>query len=131
MLENFYKIIDQMDKGENTGIALPDRMKMEFTIELNKQHPVYEGHFPGNPVVPGVCQVQIIKELLTLSLGKEVALVQSGNIKFLSMISPEHTPILNVRMEMKEPSLTGCEINAVIYSGENIFIKFKGSFLFS
>jgi 3-hydroxyacyl-[acyl-carrier-protein] dehydratase len=131
MLVNFYKIMDPEVSCKEASRLAQNTISWEFRIELNPQHPVYEGHFPGNPVVPGVCQVQIIKELLTLSLGKEVALVQSGNIKFLSMISPDHTPVLNVRMEMKEPSLTGCEINAVISSGENIFIKFKGSFLLS
>ena len=33
-------------------------------LQLNPAHRVFEGHFPGQPVVPGVCMVQMIKEIL-------------------------------------------------------------------
>jgi 3-hydroxymyristoyl/3-hydroxydecanoyl-(acyl carrier protein) dehydratase len=38
--------------------------RVQATIRLNPDHAIFAGHFPGQPVVPGVCMLQIIKELL-------------------------------------------------------------------
>jgi 3-hydroxyacyl-[acyl-carrier-protein] dehydratase len=62
--------------------------QIKAVIAFNEKHPVFAGHFPGNPVVPGVLQVQVIKELLEKKLGQKLLLVSARNIKFLSVISP-------------------------------------------
>ena len=36
----------------------------EVKIRLNPDHEIYRAHFPGNPITPGVCIVQIISEVL-------------------------------------------------------------------
>ena len=53
LLENFYKIIHIKEREDG---------KQAIEIELNPGHVLYQGHFPGQPVVPGVCTLQIIKE---------------------------------------------------------------------
>ena len=53
LLENFYKIIHRKEREDG---------KREIEIELNPGHALYQGHFPGQPVVPGVCTLQMIKE---------------------------------------------------------------------
>ena len=30
-------------------------------IELNAAHSIFKGHFPGQPIVPGVCMMQMVK----------------------------------------------------------------------
>jgi 3-hydroxyacyl-[acyl-carrier-protein] dehydratase len=99
-----------------------------FTIELNPTHPIYAGHFPGNPVVPGVCQVQIIKELVASIIEKEASLLKSDNIKFLSIIDPVKTPVLKVRLDIKTREHNQWDINAVMFHDQLVFIKFKGVF---
>ena len=49
LLENFYKIIHIKEREDG---------KQEIEIELNPGHVLYQGHFPGQPVVPGVCTLQ-------------------------------------------------------------------------
>lgn len=51
LLENFYKIIHRKEREDG---------KREIEIELNPGHALYQGHFPGQPVVPGVCTLQMI-----------------------------------------------------------------------
>ena len=53
LLENFYKIIHIKEREDG---------KQAIEIELNPGHMLYQGHFPGQPVVPGVCTLQMIKE---------------------------------------------------------------------
>ena len=70
------------------------------TIRLLPESPVYRGHFPGYPITPGVCLVQIALELIGEMAGQaghdgkggyddgKVRLVGAKNIKFTSPVFP-------------------------------------------
>jgi 3-hydroxyacyl-[acyl-carrier-protein] dehydratase len=127
-LDNFYNIIDQVEiDNAHLTVDYPVR-KFIFTLKLNPEHPVYDGHFPGNPVVPGVCQVQMIKELTSAILKTDLVIQHSDNIKFLSMIIPSVTPLLTVSMDIKEKEPGSWNVNSVISNADQIFLKFKGVF---
>jgi len=53
LLDNFYTILSSESS---------DSTIWTIQVKLNPGHPVYQGHFPGHPVVPGVCLLQLIKE---------------------------------------------------------------------
>lgn len=71
-------------------------------IELHPDHDIFKGHFPGNPVMPGVCMLQIIKELTERATQKQLFLSVSSNIKFMALINPEVHPLLKLSMTMVE-----------------------------
>jgi 3-hydroxyacyl-[acyl-carrier-protein] dehydratase len=127
LMNDFYTIIDQIEAEGVSGSPLDKPGKRyDFTIKLNPDHPVYGGHFPGNPVVPGVCQVQMIKELTSFVLEKEVILFQSDNIKFLLMIRPQETPVLKVTIDIREKETGFWNVTGTFSKDEQIFLKFKG-----
>ena len=53
LLPNFYKVTHSEHINETDWVV---------QVMLNPQHAIYSGHFPQQPVVPGVCMLQIIKE---------------------------------------------------------------------
>lgn len=59
-----------------------------FHISLNPDHYIFKAHFPGNPVVPGVCQVQMALDILSWELGVPLYLDEVKNIKYLSVMIP-------------------------------------------
>ena len=124
--DNFYAIIGQDEKNEDNGVVDCPVWKVNFIIKLNPEHPVYLGHFPGNPVVPGVCQIQIIKELTSALLKTDLVIHKSDNIKFLSMIIPSALPLLHVNIDIKEKEPNSWNVNSVIVSQDKVFLKFKG-----
>lgn len=71
-------------------------------IHLDKDHEIFKGHFPGNPVMPGVCMIQIIKELTEEATGKDLFLSVSSNIKFMAIINPEINPNLELSIDIVE-----------------------------
>lgn len=71
-------------------------------VHLNKDHAIFKGHFPGNPVMPGVCMIQIIKELTEEATQKILFLTVSSNIKFMAIINPEKNPDLQLTIDIKE-----------------------------
>lgn len=59
-----------------------------FDITLHADHVIYRAHFPGQPVTPGVCILQIIGELLETYLGGALRLTTVKNLKFVRPLSP-------------------------------------------
>ena len=76
--------------------------KITVRIAIDPLHEVFTGHFPGNPVLPGACTIQIIKELVESVTGKDLMLAGAGNIKYLSFINPEKNKILDIDLLLKE-----------------------------
>jgi 3-hydroxyacyl-[acyl-carrier-protein] dehydratase len=128
LLKNFYTVIHRSGTEEElfqTGI--PEE-RYRFTLELNPAHPVYEGHFSGNPVVPGVCQIQMISELLSVIKGTALRLMNADNVKFLSLMVPDKNRIIDADIRVRTAENGNISANATLQEGEVIFIKFKGLF---
>ena len=68
-LNDLYTLKDVQEDSVNKQIKIQ--------ITLNPAHEIFKGHFPGNPVMPGVCTVQIVKELLSAHLKKDLVLKKS------------------------------------------------------
>ena len=62
-----------------------------YQILLDKNHFIYKAHFPNEPITPGVCIIQVAKELLEDYLHEEYEISYIKNIKFLSVLSPLST----------------------------------------
>ena len=120
LVNNFYKIIKSDYLKDNPG-------SFKVTIELNDKHKIFKGHFPGNPIVPGVCMIQIVKEILSKLLKKNLFLSEGSNIKFISVIKPEINKILNIDYNIKQENDI-FRVRALISFEKRIFFKFKGIF---
>ena len=95
-------------------------------IELNAGHSIFSGHFPGNPVLPGACTVQIVKELLELQMKKKLMLKKAGIIKYLSFINPLMNPIVSIDLQIKEGEGGPGVCNASVFHEATVFCSFKG-----
>ncbi|MET7000848.1 3-hydroxyacyl-ACP dehydratase [Chitinophaga defluvii] len=114
---SFYKIVQEQSTAGNRTV----------TIELNAAHAIFGGHFPGQPVVPGVCMMQIIQELLEGSLGKKVLLQKASNMKFLNMIDPVQQPLADVVLQYAEEG-DQIKVTTAIKRDDKVFLKFQGIF---
>lgn len=79
MLRNDFFTIEKMETSE---------AEVKAELLINPTHKIFEGHFPGQPVVPGVCMMQMLKELLEQALQKETNLAAAAEMKFLAVINP-------------------------------------------
>ena len=92
LLDGLYRIID-LKVVEHTALA---------KIIINKDHDIFKGHFPDNPVMPGVCMMQIIKEITEKIVDKKLFMQSASNIKFLALINPYNTPELELDIDVTE-----------------------------
>ena len=113
LLDNFYKIEQQteIDSG------------FEYTISLNKEHAIYKAHFPGNPITPGVCIIQICKELMEQHTGESLFLQKIQNVKFLSIIDPTVKNTIKVSFLKISSETEGYKCSVLVYSETTQFTK--------
>ena len=100
------------------------------TVRLLPESPVYQGHFPGYPITPGVCLVEIALELIAEMAGqaghderevghdRRVRLVGAKNIKFTSPIIPTEGTELRFNLGGE-----GSERTVEILSGDTLCAK--------
>ena len=94
------------------------------TVRLLPESAVYAGHFPGYPITPGVCLVQIALELIAEMAGqaghdeKKVRLVAAKNIKFTNPVFPGEGAVLRFNI-----SGEGEDRSVEVYDGEVLSAK--------
>jgi len=95
----------------------------EFDIQLHAQHPIYKGHFPNDPITPGVCLVQIVTDLFAHLTGKPCYLTEGKNIKFLQIIKPQEHPIVRYTLDWEAVGEDLFKVKALITAKETSFAK--------
>lgn len=114
MLKNSFYTIKQIVSEGNSHNVL---------VAINPQHSIFEGHFPEQPVVPGVCTLQIIKECACKVMGKELRYSTILSCKFSSMIIPSNNTI-EISMVIKDSA-----IQASVLQDGNSMLKLKANFV--
>lgn len=99
-----------------------------YELELNPSCFIYQAHFPGEPITPGVCIMQMGKEVLEDVLEKPLQVASVKNIKFLSIISPKETTCIIYQLKKVELSENGQSIKAQLVVMASDEAKAKISF---
>ncbi len=115
LLKNLYKIksFTYVDNVVNAEII------------INKDHGIFKGHFPGNPVMPGVCMIQIIKELTEKALEVTLFMEKSSNIKFMALINPEKNPNLILALNVVKEA-DKYKVKNITKMEDTVALKFNG-----
>lgn len=104
-------------------------MTGSFEIKLNPSCFIYKAHFPGEPVTPGVCIVQMALELMEELTGGKMEITRVKNVKFLSVISPRQTTTLTYNIKKVEVlEQTGeMSVQITVVSGDDAKAKLSFS----
>ncbi|MBI4648347.1 MAG: 3-hydroxyacyl-ACP dehydratase [Bacteroidia bacterium] len=121
LLNDFFKILS-VEPANNVG-------KYTVKVELNERHHIFDGHFPGNPIVPGVCQVQMVKEILGYIEKKEFMLSKAENIKHPGIIIPFSEKYIDFILQYIWKNDNEVQVDCIITGNGKTFLKFKGSFV--
>lgn len=106
-----------------------DSQSIEAQVQLDLQHPIFQGHFPGQPVLPGACQVHIIKEILTDYFQQPLKLKHAREIKFISMLDLEQEDTFSLSISYDMPQQEQIQIKALLYhQGDQKLTKIRATF---
>ncbi len=119
LLNDFFKILD---------VSKADQ-KFTVVVELNPAHEIFQGHFPGNPVVPGVCMVQMLKEILAKIHQRDFTMREASQLKFLAILNPDEVQTLNVEFNFQTKDAGEMIVAGAFQKEELVFLKFKATFV--
>jgi 3-hydroxyacyl-[acyl-carrier-protein] dehydratase len=91
-------------------------------IVFNWEHPVFKGHFPSKPVVPGVLLMQTVKECFEEFSGIVTDLL-GADLKFTSPVTPETAGQVTIEVSVIKEDDGRYKIRSTGYSGELRFFK--------
>lgn len=114
LLKDFYKIL---------SLEKTDTQKYLAIILINEKHDVFKGHFPGNPIMPGVCMMQIIKELTEQITQFPLILQTLSNVKFMALINPDKTPELRLELDVTITDEDLVKVKNATFFNETVALK--------
>ena len=94
-----------------------------YRLTLNADHPIYQAHFQGNPITPGACIIQILKELVEAQFSTSFFIRSVKNVKFLIAINPLENREIDVHLTAKAEENGALSVTAVIKNDKTIFCK--------
>ena len=118
LIENYYKVNDIIAGTEKTL----------FIIFLKPDCKVYEGHFPGIPISPGACNIQMIKECAELIVGKHLFMHNLQHCRLTTLITPLVYPQVEVTILMEQKADV-YKLKATIGKGEEIYLELKAELI--
>jgi len=119
VLNNFYEILSKKN--------IDDSQKYFIEIFINKDHPIFLGHFPDNPVMPGVCMMQIIKEITEELVGHSLFMEKCSNVKFMALINPKINSNLKLEIQVAQEN-QNVKVKNITKFEDTIALKFSASY---
>lgn len=98
-------------------------LKATFGVGVNWQHPLFGAHFPGQPIMPGACMVQIAVELFSYLQKRSYLLTETGNVKFLQMVNPEIRDGVTFGLSWEEDADGICNVRVVVTENEQVLSR--------
>jgi 3-hydroxyacyl-[acyl-carrier-protein] dehydratase len=96
-------------------------------VRIKANHPVFDGHFPGQPITPGVALIEIIRQVLSYVLNKKLMLTEAREIKFIAAVIPAEMKEIELSVEYNE-SPAGVSATCIFSGKGTVFTKLKGDF---
>ena len=106
-----------------------DGAKLEADLKINATHNIFNGHFPGVPVVPGVCMIQMVKELAEKELVSVTRLTAADQIKFLTVLNPKENDLVHAEIKYKKGIDRAVDISATLLNGPVIYFKMRANLI--
>ena len=94
-----------------------------FTVGLNPLHPIYGGHFPNDPITPGVCVVQIAIDLFSHIRQQKYILSQAKSIKFIQIIRPQKYEQVDYHLTWEPLEDNSFQVKVVVSHNDTVFSK--------
>ena len=100
------------------------RKDTHYTIRMNPDSVIYAAHFPGHPVTPGVCIVQIVEELAADALQYTLDISEMQSVKFISVLTPDNGTAVDCTLDIAtDPDDDTIKVKATLRTADTTIAK--------
>lgn len=96
---------------------------LAWDVSLNLEHEIFRVHFPGNPILPGACQLELFRQLVSETAGVPMQIDAIKNLKYLKIVDPRETTRLSVQGTVEPLEEGACKCALTVAEGETVFTK--------
>jgi 3-hydroxyacyl-[acyl-carrier-protein] dehydratase len=96
-----------------------------FGIACPDDFDAFDGHFPGEPILPGIIILEIANLALDLFVKKPVVLKNIKKMKISGVVLPNQVITCNIKIDQRQGSLIG--FSAFFKEGDREISRFSGS----
>jgi 3-hydroxyacyl-[acyl-carrier-protein] dehydratase len=119
--DKFYTVLHREDLSTNEAV---------FLCSLNPDCDVYRGHFPGKPVSPGVCNIEMIRECAEMLTEKDLFISTIKQCRLTAVVSPAICPKVDVSVKVAfAEDGESCSVEAHIRDERQTYMELKGTFV--
>lgn len=108
-------------------VLKPEAGIIRALIDIDTKHRLYNGHFPGKPVTPGVVLIEIIRIILSDSVKKDLMLAEAKDIKFIAPVVPPDTHNLDLEINYNDAT-EGITANCILSGNNQVYTKMRAVF---
>lgn len=104
----------------------PDsRLKGKVRVRLNPDCTVYAGHFPSEPVSPGVCNIEMVRQCAELIHNHTLRINSIKQCRLTTLMTPLLHPQADVNIDMQAKEEGSYRLVAAIGEGESMYLTLK------
>lgn len=92
------------------------------TVSLNPTHSVYQGHFPEQPIAPGVMLMDMCRNVAGSILNAEFRIASARSMKFVKIVDPNNVQSLRIKITFQD-SEAGQQMNCVASWDDDTYFK--------
>ncbi len=85
-----------------------DSNSIELTLDIASNLPWFSGHFPGQPILPGVASTFIVHQMAVIWLGLKGQFIGMDAVKYQAIIKPDDQVQLSLKWNSDTQRLTYC-----------------------
>ena len=89
---------DAIERAQRGGAGRDGDGNPVFEFRFAEGEPLFRGHFPGRPLLPGVFQIEMARRAAEWATGRCFAVREVGKAKFTRPILPGETVRLALRL---------------------------------
>ena len=94
------------------SILKENNYRITATFLFAKSLEFFKGHFPGNPILPGIFQIEMVKYILEKSLHTPLCLQSVKKTKFSNLIHPDTMVEVEITINRVEKTLV--DVKAIV-----------------
>ena len=99
-----------VDRGEDISV--------NGTFVFQPDFPCFQGHFPDQPILPGIIQMAAVRSLAIKALNRQLVPTATGRIKFRGFIQPKEQ--MSITVNLKRHQMTWRAIFSIRNENETV-----------
>jgi 3-hydroxyacyl-[acyl-carrier-protein] dehydratase len=106
--------------------STPADGQARYTVRLLPDCDLYRGHFPGHPVCPGICNVELLRECAMKAIGQSLHIAAIKKCRFTKVATPQTESLLTADLSW-QATADGFALRASLSHEGSLYVEMEAT----